>query len=50
MFGKKGYVERIVGGMICAEKGHDWRPTSQMYSDGWTRKCERCGKEESVTQ
>lgn len=34
--------------IVCSAIGHDWRPTSKMYSDGWDRECDRCGKEESV--
>lgn len=34
----------------CPPGEHDWRPTSQMYSDGWTRECEQCGLEDEVTR
>lgn len=31
------------------ERGHDWR-SGQMYSDGWTDTCHRCGKTREVTR
>ena len=34
----------------CSEGEHDWRPTSPMFSDGWTCECIKCGKRDSVTQ
>jgi hypothetical protein len=47
----KGYMTaKITERLICRRKGHDWRSASQMYSDGWKRRCARCGKEENVTR